>query len=172
MQRAQKRHPDKIAVASCNLTQEEINTAWLFREDGAGPSDAIPEKIRLIDDCRPINRAAGLREKLKVQSVDRFCSMVARAFQLHDAEKTGQPFPRLVGRALDLKAAYKQFGMLEDDCKWLRLVTWEPMPSSHYTGGEFHALQGRGVGLGIPPHLHQHLRHRPPHVVIVLDRVL
>ena len=135
MDRAQKRQADEIAVASWDLTQEEINNGWVFREDGAGPSDAIlalrfglpqSEKIRLIDDCRPINRAAGLKEKLKVQSVDRFCSMVARAFQLHDAEKPGQPFPKLVGRTLDLKAAYKQFGISEDDRKWLRLVTWEP----------------------------------------------
>ena len=115
MDRAQKRQPDEIAVASLDVTQEEINNGWVFREDGAGPSDArfgLPqsEKIRLIDDCRPINRAAGLKEKLKVQSVDRFCSMVARAFQLHDAEKPGQPFPKLVGRTLDLKALTNNSG--------------------------------------------------------------
>ena len=68
--------------------------------------------VRLIDDRRPINKCSCLQEKLKIQAFDRFCAIMARAFQLHAREAPHDVFfQKLMGRCLDLKSAYNQFGI-------------------------------------------------------------
>ena len=128
--RAGVRQPDGLARQTWEETKAELERGWIFRDDSP-PGDqhllavrfGIEQsaKVRVIDDCRPINRCAGLQEKLKVHSVDRFCAIVARAFQLHHSEGVGD-FPKLVGRTLDLTSAYKQFGVSSSDREWLRIL--------------------------------------------------
>ena len=132
--RANIKQTDELAASTWEETQAEIQRGWIFQDDIASESDHIlavcfgleqSNKVRVIDDCRPINRCAGLKEKLKVHSVDRFCALMARAFQLHEAEAEGD-FPELLGRTLDLKSAYKQFGVHGSDRDWLRILSFSP----------------------------------------------
>ena len=77
-------------------------------------------KMRLIDDFSVcgVNSTVGLPEKLRVESVDQVVAILLAMM------RSGQGTMRLpwVGRTFDLKAAYKQFGVSEEDSKRLKIA--------------------------------------------------
>ena len=77
-------------------------------------------KMRLIDDFSVcgVNSTVGLPEKLRVESVDQVVAILLAMM------RSGRGPMRLpwVGRTFDLKAAYKQFGVSEEDTKRLKIA--------------------------------------------------
>ena len=76
--------------------------------------------MRLIDDFSVcgVNSTVGLPEKLRVESVDQVVAILLAMM------RSGHRPMRLpwVGRTFDLKAAYKQFGVSEEDTKRLKIA--------------------------------------------------
>ena len=81
-------------------------------------------KVRMIDDfsVNKVNHTYGLRERLRVQSVDEICAYLA---YLMDNVEHGA-MPRLVGRTFDLKSAYKQYGVDEWHSNFLQICVRDP----------------------------------------------
>ena len=92
------------------------NRKWISPTDAAQPKFLAKRfglvqknKVRVIDDfsCCGINAAYRLTEKLRVQSVDELCSYLSLLLDDDLCDKSDS----VVGRAFDLKSAYKQFGV-------------------------------------------------------------
>eukprot|EP00435_Cladocopium_sp_Y103_P035915 s3494_g9.t1 len=112
-------------------TQAEVSQGWLTPTVHSSPECIakrfpLPQanKVRLIDDfsINGVNGAYGLREKLRVQSVDELCSYIA---YMMDNTKDAS-FPSLVGRTFDLKHAYRQFGVDEYHHDLLKIAVKKP----------------------------------------------
>ena len=78
------------------------------------------DKVRLIDDFSicGVNSTFGLQEKLRVETID---EMVACLLVAMDKKPKGKK-RNLVGRCFDLKSAYKQFGVSEEQSKKLKIA--------------------------------------------------
>ena len=89
-------------------------------------------KVRMIDDfsINKVNHTYGLRERLRVQSVDELCAYLA---YIMDKAQHGV-LPKLVGRTFDLKSAYKQYGVDEWHSNFLQICVRNP----HGGHGLFH----------------------------------
>eukprot|EP00435_Cladocopium_sp_Y103_P062039 s153_g23.t1 len=112
-------------------TQAEVSQGWLTPAVHSTPECIakrfpLPQanKVRLIDDfsVNGVNGAYGLREKLRVQSVDELCSYIAYMMD-HTSDSD---FPSLVGRTFDLKHAYRQFGVDEYHHELLKIAVKKP----------------------------------------------
>ena len=97
-------------------TMQELERGWIS-EPKSQPFEFVAKrfglvqknKVRMIDDFTicGVNGAFGLKEKLRVQSVDELSSYLALVMN-----DPGFPAKlNLVGRTYDLKSAYKQFGL-------------------------------------------------------------
>ena len=90
---------------------------WKLAEPSKGRSVAKrfglqqKHKVRRIDDfsVSRVNHTYGMREQLRVQAVDKLCAYLAT---LLDDNTAGTP-PKIKCRDLDLRSAYKPFGV---DC--------------------------------------------------------
>eukprot|EP00435_Cladocopium_sp_Y103_P072300 s179_g39.t2 len=112
-------------------TQAEVNQGWLTPTVHSHPECIakrfpLPQanKVRLIDDfsINGVNGAYGLREKLRVQSVDELCSYIA--YMMDNTSDSNSP--SLVGRTFDLKHAYRQFGVDEYHHDLLKIAVKKP----------------------------------------------
>ena len=109
----------------------EVAKGWLKPSDTTGECFVakpfpVPQKdkVRMVDDFSicGVNGAYGLREKLRVQSVDELCSFLA--LMMDSANESS--FPSLVGRTYDLKSAYKQFGVDQWFAERLKIAVKKP----------------------------------------------
>ena len=85
------------------------------------------EKVRVIDDfsIAGVNQTAGMREKLKIFGIDAIAALIA-----HSLDSVGDGVhPKLLGKTIDLKSAYKQFGVCSDDRERIRVATSRPTSS-------------------------------------------
>ena len=127
----QSRRPD-VDRALWESTLEEVAKGWAdgpYDLDGAKQTSGgklvvsrrfavvQKDKIRAIDDfsASHINLCTGLREKVRVESVDAAAAMI-RQWMLA-LKGTGR---RLVGKSFDLKSAYRQIGV----CKEHLFASW------------------------------------------------
>ena len=80
--------------------------------------------MRLIDDfsINGVNAAYGLREKLRVQSIDELCSYLAYILDHCDDPAALE----LVGRTFNLKQAYRQFGVDPYHHELLKIAVRKP----------------------------------------------
>jgi len=99
-------------------TSEELKKGWVWDASGEELSGKVlarrfglqqGSKLRVIDDCRRLNFAAGLSERFQLHSIDQLASVVAHSFSLAPAGS----HPNMIGRTFDLRAAYKQFPLSE-----------------------------------------------------------
>ena len=67
------------------------------------------------------NATVGLREKFRVHNIDQLATMMAHSFNIASGQH-----PKVVGRAYDLKSAYKQFPISEEARRLLRIAVHEP----------------------------------------------
>ena len=112
-------------------TQKEVEQGWLYPTDHSKPeciAKRFPlqqaNKVRLIDDfsINGVNAAYGLREKLRVQSIDELCSYLAYILDHCDEPAALE----LVGRTFDLKQAYRQFGVDPYHHELLKIAVRKP----------------------------------------------
>ena len=85
------------------------------------------DKIRVIDDfsIAGVNHTAGLQERLKIFGIDDIAALIA--FSMDTFE--GEVHPTLLGKTMDLKSAYKQFGICVEDRRRIRVATRKPTTS-------------------------------------------
>ena len=113
-------------------TIEEVNSGWLRGpfEIASLPSDAIinrrfglkqPNKVRLIDDFSGswVNSTVQSFESPKPHSTDVIASVVLSLLSCRDKN--------FVGRAYDLKSAYRQLGVRQDSLWASFIVVFNPM---------------------------------------------
>ena len=113
-------------------TIEEVNSGWLRGpfEISSLPSDAIinrrfglkqPNKVRLIDDFSGslVNSTVQSFESPKPHSTDVIASVVLSLLSCRDKN--------FVGRAYDLKSAYRQLGVRQDSFWASFIVVFNPM---------------------------------------------
>ena len=113
-------------------TIEEVNSGWLRGpfEFSSLPSDAIinrrfglkqPNKVRLIDDFSGslVNSTVQSFESPKPHSTDVIASVVLSLLSCRDK--------RFVGRAYDLKSAYRQLGVRQNSLWASFIVVFNPM---------------------------------------------
>ena len=82
------------------------------------------EKVTVIDDfsIANVNQTAGLHERLKIFGIDDIAALLAYSL---DAVGNGN-HPQLLGKTIDLRSAYKQFGICSSDRARIRVATSEP----------------------------------------------
>ena len=114
-------------------TMKELEKGWIWRDDSPSWKGKCVArrfgihqggKTRVIDDCSVcgLNQTVGLPEKFLLQAVDQMCSMICWSMK----QAGGNKHPRVVGRTFDLKSAYKQFGLNQDDRNLIRIAVVEP----------------------------------------------
>ena len=112
--------------------EEEVSKGWLqpsakVNLDECFVAKRFPleqkDKIRLIDDFTVcgVNGTFGLREKLRVETIDEMVACLLIALDVDDG-KSGKPPSQLVGRCFDLKSAYKQFGVDSEHVDLLKIA--------------------------------------------------
>ena len=85
------------------------------------------EKVRVIDDfsIAGVNQTAGMHERLKIFGIDDIAALLA-----YSLDACGdQPHPPMLGRTIDLRSAYKQFGICSADRERIRVATSQPSAS-------------------------------------------
>jgi len=112
-------------------TQKEVEQGWLYPADHCKPECIAKRyplqqanKVRLMDDfsINGVNAAYGLREKLRVQSIDQLCSYLA-----YILDHCNDPVAlELVGRMFDFKQAYRQFGVDPYHHELLKIAVRKP----------------------------------------------
>ena len=111
--------------------QKEVEQGWLYPSQHGKPECIatrfpLPQanKVRLIDDfsINGVNATYGLREKLRVQSIDELCSYIA--FMMDAPLKPSEL--KLTGRTFDLKHAYRQLGVDSYHHKLLKIAVKKP----------------------------------------------
>ena len=122
----------ELTDATWEETEKELREGWMEIDsgDGAGASWAMRfglqqrEKVRVIDDFSlcGINHTTGLQEKLKIFGVDDIAALVACSLDTCESAS----HPTLLGKTMDLKSAYKQFGVCTQDRERIRVATCCP----------------------------------------------
>jgi hypothetical protein len=126
---------DFLGEATWEETEKELQEGWM-ELDLEGGKDAAwamrfglqqRDKIRVIDDfsIAGVNHTAGLQERLKIFGIDDIAALIA--FSMDTFE--GEVHPDLVGKTMDLKSAYKQFGICAEDRQRIRVATRNPTTS-------------------------------------------
>mgnify|MGYP000311994194 CR=1 FL=1 len=126
---------DFLGEATWEETEKELQEGWM-EVDLEGGKDAAwamrfglqqRDKIRVIDDfsIAGVNHTAGLQERLKIFGIDDIAALIA--FSMDTFE--GEVHPALLGKTMDLKSAYKQFGICVEDRQRIRVATRKPTTS-------------------------------------------
>lgn len=126
---------DFLGETTWEETEKELREGWM-ELDLEGGKDAAwamrfglqqRDKIRVIDDfsIAGVNHTAGLQERLKIFGIDDIAALIA--FSMDTFE--GEVYLSLVGKTMDLKSAYKQFGICSEDRKQIRVATRRPTTS-------------------------------------------
>ena len=113
-------------------TEKELSEGWMEidESDGKGSAWALrfglqqKEKVRVIDDfsIAGINHTTGLQERLKIFGIDDIAALLA--YSLDSCNRADHP--TLLGKTMDLKSAYKQFGVKSEDRQRVRVATCHP----------------------------------------------
>ena len=122
----------EMLSATWEETEKELREGWMQVDEteGKGASWAMRfglqqrEKVRVIDDfsIAGVNHTAGLQERLKIFGIDDIAALVAYSLDTFD----GEVHPPLLGKTMDLKSAYKQFGVCMPDRDRIRVATCRP----------------------------------------------
>ena len=90
-------------------------------------------KIRVIDDCSVcgLNAACGVKERFKIHAIDEMCAYIGWVFSRF---KGGQK-PSIIGKTFDLKSAYRQFCISEEDRRLVRIMVYDVENESPVTFG-------------------------------------
>ena len=131
-QQLQLRQDPQLEADTWSETLQEIEHGWIWEDETktwVGKAVArrfgITQgaKTRVIDDCTVcgLNLTVGLKEKFALHSIDQVCSMLIHSFQCAQGQHC-----EVLGRTYDLKSAYKQFGMCEEDRDLLRIAVNKP----------------------------------------------
>ena len=126
---------NELAEVTWEETEKELAEGWMELDQGQGERAAWAmrfglkqkEKVRVIDDfsIAGVNQTAGMREKLKIFGIDDIAALIA-----HSLDSVGaQVHPKLLGKTIDLKSAYKQFGVCSEDRERIRVATSRPTSS-------------------------------------------
>lgn len=137
LQSLSRRQDSDLEISAWNETMVEVDNGWIWEDCHSGSGDVVlakrlglqqGDKVTVIDDCScgGFNQAVGLAEKFQLHSIDQMASMLAHSLTLTD----GRPHPAVQGRTYDLKAAYKQFAIHEEDRDILRLAVNQPWHST------------------------------------------
>ena len=126
---------DFLGDATWEETEKELQEGWMELDLEGGKDSAWAmrfglqqrDKIRVIDDfsIAGVNHTAGLQERLKIFGIDDIAALIA--FSMGTFE--GEVHPDLVGKTMDLKSAYKQFGICAEDRQRIRVATPNPTTS-------------------------------------------
>eukprot|EP00435_Cladocopium_sp_Y103_P054836 s1981_g18.t1 len=122
----------ELAGATWEETERELQEGWMEIDpsSGEGSSWAMrfglqqKEKVRVIDDFSGagVNQTAGLHERLKIFGIDDIAALIA-----HSLDSVGSAqHPQLLGKTMDLRSAYKQFGICPEDRERIRVATTRP----------------------------------------------
>ena len=116
-------------------TNKELEEGWMEIDPGQGDNAAWAmrfglqqkEKVRVIDDfsIAGVNQTTGMNERLKIFGIDDSAALPA-----HSLDSNGDKHhPRMLGKTIDLRSAYKQFGICSADRERIRVATCEPSAS-------------------------------------------
>lgn len=128
-----------LASASSELTQatwaeteKELREGWMEIDDDGGKDTSWAlrfglqqrDKVRVIDDfsIAAVNHTTGLQERLKIFGIDDVAALLA--YSMDTCEDVQHPV--MLGKTMDLKSAYKQFGICSADRERIRVATCEP----------------------------------------------
>ena len=127
---------DELAKEVWKPTTEELEKGWAWLDDDCKVNDHVlakrfglrqEEKKRLIDDCSigGFNSTCGSNEKLKIHAIDEMAAYIAWCLtNLGD-----ESMESVLGKTYDLKNAYKQYGIAQQDRSLLRIAVWDPNSS-------------------------------------------
>ena len=126
---------DSLGTATWEETEKELQEGWMELDLESGKNAAWAmrfglqqrDKIRVIDDfsIAGVNHTAGLQERLKIFGIDDIAALIAFSMDSFG----GEVHPRFVGKTMDLKSAYKQFGICAEDRQRIRVATCNPTTS-------------------------------------------
>ena len=113
-------------------TEAELEQGWIWEDKDPSWENKVVarrfgirqgQKTRVIDDCTVcgLNLTVGTKEKFHLHTIDQLCSMLNTSFEMSNGAHCA-----VMGRTYDLKHAYKQFGLCEEDRKILRIAVRKP----------------------------------------------
>ena len=119
-----------VTRSAWETTKEELQKGWLWVDDDTSMDGKVvakrfglvqKNKTRVIDDFSicGLNAACGLREKFKIHAIDELAAYLSHVFTTSSKSGTGLD---VVGKTFDLKSAYRQFGLSEDDAQLARVM--------------------------------------------------
>ena len=122
----------ELCTATWEETNKELSETWMEVDsaEGCGAAWAMrfglqqKDKVRVIDDftLAGINQTVGLHERLKIFGIDDIAALLA-----HSLDSCVQDVhPCMMGKTMDLKSAYKQFGICKADRERVRVATVDP----------------------------------------------
>eukprot|EP00435_Cladocopium_sp_Y103_P073476 s702_g43.t2 len=128
----QLRQDQVLEASTWEETEHELKEGWIWEDtsgDWTGKSVARRfgihqgAKTRVIDDCtvNGLNLTVGTREKFALHSIDQLCGLLNHSFEISSERHCD-----VLGRTYDLRSAYKQFGLCEEDRNFLRIAVNRP----------------------------------------------
>ena len=125
----------ELLDATCEETEKELQEGWMEIDNNGGKNTSWAmrfglqqrDKVRVIDDfsIAGVNGTAGLQERLKIFGIDDIAALIAYSLDTCG----GEVHPTLLGKTMDLKSAYKQFGICSSDRERIRVATRHPTTS-------------------------------------------
>eukprot|EP00435_Cladocopium_sp_Y103_P045630 s145_g13.t1 len=116
----QSKSSSELSSATWEETEKELREGWMELDpgDGRGASWAMRfglqqnYKVRVIDDfsIAGVNQTAGLHDGLKNFGTDDIAALLA-----YSLDSNGNAVHPTIGKTMDLRSAYKQFGICEED---------------------------------------------------------
>ena len=113
--------------------QKELVEGWM-EVDGEGGQQAAwamrfglqqRDKVRVIDDFSIAGvNGTSLHERLKIFGIDDIAVAALIAFSMDSCQS--DTHPTMLGKTMDLRSAYKQFGINKEDRERIRVATSDP----------------------------------------------
>lgn len=133
---------DEISTSTWETTLDEERRGWIWRDPDQSLNDKVAakrfglqqkNKIRVIDDCSVcgLNAACGVKERFKIHAIDEMCAYIAWVFPRF----RGLQKPSIIGKTFDLKSAYWQLCISEEDRRLLRIMVYDVENDSPVTFG-------------------------------------
>ena len=125
----------ELLGATWEETEKELQEGWMEIDNTGGKNTSWAmrfglqqrDKVRVIDDfsIAGVNGTTGLQERLKIFGIDDIAALIAYSLDTCG----GEVHPTLLGKTMDLKSAYKQFGICSSDRERIRVATRHPTTS-------------------------------------------
>ena len=123
---------DEVAESTWATTLEEERLGWIWRDPDQNLEDKVvakrfglqqKNKIRVIDDCSVcgLNAACCVKERFKIHAIDEMCAYVAWVF----SKQKSSSGLKIVGKTFDLKSAYRQFCVCQEDRDLARIMVFD-----------------------------------------------